>query len=236
MRKVKRKGRDVNSRGWRRYFYRGIRNHAKTRLILVGAPTQREAHARAKHHGRVTPQRVVGLLHAQVVLHFALLLDAPHCLHYRASGRNLAGLVPSGTRWRSWHKLSCHGLARLSSHSVQLQRLAQEPRGFVGFSKLTPLTRNHLEQAHKWSNKPKHFAICTYANYRVILLSIWVYEHLEMFITCVGMLIGLPHLQIIGWRGINSLPLNYSRWTESFCFCCRAYRTVRCTPDMSWRQ
>jgi hypothetical protein len=33
-----------------------------------------------------------------------------------------------------------------------LQRLAQEPRGFVGFSKLTQLTRNNLEQAHKRSN------------------------------------------------------------------------------------
>jgi hypothetical protein len=36
-------------------FYRGIRNKARSRLILIGAPTQREAHARAKHHGRVTP-------------------------------------------------------------------------------------------------------------------------------------------------------------------------------------
>jgi hypothetical protein len=26
-----------------------------SRLILIGAPTQREAHARAKHLGRVTP-------------------------------------------------------------------------------------------------------------------------------------------------------------------------------------
>jgi hypothetical protein len=47
--------REANSRGRRRYFYRGIRNHARLRLILVGAPTQRKAHARAKHHGRVTP-------------------------------------------------------------------------------------------------------------------------------------------------------------------------------------
>jgi hypothetical protein len=33
-----------------------------------------------------------------------------------------------------------------------LQWLVQEPRGFVGFSKLTQLTRNNLEQAHKRSN------------------------------------------------------------------------------------
>jgi hypothetical protein len=36
-------------------FYRGIRNCARSQLILVGAPTQREAHARAKHISRVTP-------------------------------------------------------------------------------------------------------------------------------------------------------------------------------------
>jgi hypothetical protein len=35
-------------------FYRGIRNRARSQLILVGAPTQREANARAKNHGRVT--------------------------------------------------------------------------------------------------------------------------------------------------------------------------------------
>jgi hypothetical protein len=33
-----------------------------------------------------------------------------------------------------------------------LQWLTQEPRDFVGFSKLTQLPRIHLEQAHKWSN------------------------------------------------------------------------------------
>jgi hypothetical protein len=52
---AKEQGRDANSRGWRWYFYRGIRNHASSQLILVGAPKQREARARAKHHGRVTP-------------------------------------------------------------------------------------------------------------------------------------------------------------------------------------
>jgi hypothetical protein len=33
-----------------------------------------------------------------------------------------------------------------------LQWLTQEPTGFVGFSKLTQLTRDNLEQAHKRSN------------------------------------------------------------------------------------
>jgi hypothetical protein len=55
MQKLKEQDRDATSRGWRRYFYRGIQNHARSQLILVGAPTQREAHARAKHLGRVTP-------------------------------------------------------------------------------------------------------------------------------------------------------------------------------------
>jgi hypothetical protein len=36
-------------------FTEAIRNRARSRLILVGAATQREAHARAKHLGRVTP-------------------------------------------------------------------------------------------------------------------------------------------------------------------------------------
>jgi hypothetical protein len=36
-------------------LYRGIRNHAMSCLILVGAAMQREAHTRAKHLGRVTP-------------------------------------------------------------------------------------------------------------------------------------------------------------------------------------
>jgi hypothetical protein len=44
---AKEQGKDANSRGWRQYFYQGIQNHARSRLILVGAPTQRKAHARA---------------------------------------------------------------------------------------------------------------------------------------------------------------------------------------------
>jgi hypothetical protein len=33
----------------------------------------------------------------------------------------------------------------------------------------------------------------------VILLSTWVFEHLEMSTICLGMLLGLPHLQMAGW-------------------------------------
>jgi hypothetical protein len=48
-------------------------------------------------------------------------------------GRNAASLVPSGTRWRPHHNHGWCGLSRLSSHSVQVQRLAQEPRGLYEF-------------------------------------------------------------------------------------------------------
>jgi hypothetical protein len=55
MQKIKELVEKANSRGRRWYFYQGIRNHTRSRLILVGAPMQRVAHVRAKHHGRVTP-------------------------------------------------------------------------------------------------------------------------------------------------------------------------------------
>jgi hypothetical protein len=35
-----------------------------------------------------------------------------------------------------------------------------------------------------------------------------------MYTICLDMLLGTLHIQMAGWRGINSLPLNYSRWTE----------------------
>ena len=43
------------------------------------------------------------------------LPDAPRRLHYQAFGRNAAGLVPSGTRWRPHHKRGWCGLARLQA-------------------------------------------------------------------------------------------------------------------------
>jgi hypothetical protein len=33
----------------------------------------------------------------------------------------------------------------------------------------------------------------------MILLRTWVYEHLEMSILCLGMLFGLPHLEMADW-------------------------------------
>jgi hypothetical protein len=52
----------------------------------------------------------------------------------------------------------------------------------------------------------------------VILLSTWVYEHLEMSILCLGMLLGLPHLQMAGWGLFIASPHISSRWTESISF------------------
>jgi hypothetical protein len=63
----------------------------------------------------------------------------PHHIHYRASGQNVACLIPSSTQWWPHHKLSWCGLVKLSSHSVQLQRLAYEPRVLMGFLTLLNL-------------------------------------------------------------------------------------------------
>lgn len=54
MRKLKSKGRDANSRGIRRYFYRGIRNHKRSRLILVGAPIVTPQVSISRYVGRFT--------------------------------------------------------------------------------------------------------------------------------------------------------------------------------------
>jgi hypothetical protein len=74
---------------------------------------------------------VVSLLHAQVVLFLRFLSDALRCLHYRASGQNAAGHVLSSTRWWLLHKLSCHGLARLSPYSVQYYNGSQKSQGVL---------------------------------------------------------------------------------------------------------
>ena len=68
--------------------------------------------------GRVTPWIASGLPHAQVGLRRAFrqaLPDAPRRLHYQASDRSAAGLVPSGTRWRPHHKRGWCDLARLQA-------------------------------------------------------------------------------------------------------------------------
>jgi hypothetical protein len=42
---------------------------------------------------------------------------------------------------------------------------------------------------------------------------------------CLGMLLGLPHLEIAGWGVFKASPYNYSRWKEVAAFCRRAHRT-----------
>jgi hypothetical protein len=68
----------------------------------------------------------------------------------------------------------------------------------------------------------------------VILLSTWVFEHLEMSRICLGMFLGLPYLKMAGWDVFIAFPLNYSRWTESCCFCRRAHRTCTVHCLVPW--
>jgi hypothetical protein len=65
----------------------------------------------------------------------------------RRGARSLRYMVAvvTQTRLSQTHKT-------LAPLATILQWLTQEPRGLVGFSKLTQLTRNHLEQVHKRSN------------------------------------------------------------------------------------
>ena len=68
--------------------------------------------------GRVTPWIASGLPTRKWIsdVHFGKPLpDAPRRLHYQASGRNAAGLVPSGTRWRPHHNRGWCDLARLQA-------------------------------------------------------------------------------------------------------------------------
>ena len=53
-----------------------------------------------------------------VCLLASLSRTAPRRLHYQASGRNAAGLVPSGTRWRPHHKRGWCDLARLQAPPI----------------------------------------------------------------------------------------------------------------------
>jgi hypothetical protein len=49
MQKIKELAEKANSHGRHQYFYRDNWNHARSRLILVGAPTQRVVYRRAKY-------------------------------------------------------------------------------------------------------------------------------------------------------------------------------------------
>jgi hypothetical protein len=52
----------------------------------------------------------------------------------------------------------------------------------------------------------------------MILLSTWVYELLEMSILCLGMLLGLPNLEMACWGGIYRPQHNSSRWRKAAAF------------------
>jgi hypothetical protein len=94
----------------------------------------------------------VSLLHAQVVLRFRLLLDAPRRLHYRASARKRRG--PRSL----WYTVAVVTQTRLSRSRKTLAPLGTittaraRAEGLCGFTKLTQLTRVHQEQALKRSN------------------------------------------------------------------------------------
>jgi hypothetical protein len=54
----------------------------------------------------------------------------------------------------------------------------------------------------------------------------------EISIQCLGMLLGLPLLEMASWGVFIVFPHNYSHWTEAAAFCRGTHQTVRCTPDM----
>jgi hypothetical protein len=141
-----------NSCGWHRYFYRGIRNHARSRLILVGAPTQkgspREGQApqssNSVESSGPSPRTSGALLPAPLgrsspppLSSFRSKHHGPHSLWYTVA------IVA-----QSWLSQSRKSLAPLDTITTAHARA----EGLSGFSKLTQLTMIHLEQAHKQSN------------------------------------------------------------------------------------
>jgi hypothetical protein len=46
-----------------------------------------------------------------------------------------------------------------------------------------------------------------------------MYELLEMSTICLGMLLGLPHLEMVGWGGIYRPQHNSSRWRKVVTLC-----------------
>jgi hypothetical protein len=87
-----------------------------------------------------------------------------------------------------------------------------------GFTKLTQLIRVHLEQALKHLTNLST-SQSTYANHLVILLSTWEFELLEMCTICLGMLLGLPHIEMADWGCIYSPQHRSSRWRKAAAIC-----------------
>jgi hypothetical protein len=145
MRKLKEQGREANSRGWRRYFYRGIRNHARSQLIHVGAPTQREAHAINSIESREHSPFTSG---APLLAPLGRSPPSPLSSFWpkHRGPRSLWYTVADVTQTRlSWSRKTLAPLGTITTSRARAE-------GLCGFSKLTQLTRVHLEQALKWSN------------------------------------------------------------------------------------
>jgi hypothetical protein len=68
------------------------------------------------------------------------------------------------------------------------------------------------------------------------------WEGLDMSTICLDMLLGLPHLEMVGWGGSYRLQPPYSRWTESNSFLstgtsnslvCTEHDTVQCPVSVT---
>jgi hypothetical protein len=152
MRKLKEQGRDANSRGWRWYFYRGIQNHARSRLILVGAPTQRESphegqaprssnsvesHGPSPRASGAPLSAPLGRSSPSPLLSFRLKTTRASFPPVHGGGRDTNAVVTVSQNSRpTWYNYN-------DSH---------KSRGVGGLSKLTQLTRINLEQALERSN------------------------------------------------------------------------------------
>jgi hypothetical protein len=152
MRKLKSKGRYCKLSWTRRYFFRGIQNRARFWPILVGAPTQREAHMRPKHQDRQLHTESHAFSTRKWCSASDLLSDAPPS-SLLSFWPKRHGHVPSSTWWLSHHNHGWCGLSRRSPTQYNITMAHARIEGFDGFflNSLTQLGTN-LEQVHKRSN------------------------------------------------------------------------------------
>ena len=98
-------------------FLPRYREVLKLPLVLVGAPRKKSL-VRAKLLVGNSMDSLDPSPHANgspMCLPASLSQTAPRCLHYQASGRTAAGLVPFGTWWRPHHKHGWCDHARLQA-------------------------------------------------------------------------------------------------------------------------
>jgi hypothetical protein len=149
MRKLKEQGRDANSRGWRRYFYRGIRNHARLWLIRNHAKrSPREGQAPRSSNSvesRVPSPRASG---APLPAPLERSSSSPLSSFRLKTPRASFPPVHSGDH-------DTNAVVTVSQDSRPTRYNYNGSRkswGVGGLSKLTQLTRIHLEQALERSN------------------------------------------------------------------------------------